>query len=100
MILVSSCKILWDMAPIVGAKVSWTIARLVIEVMDHGLHVIKNPPMIKLFGHTKFVGLVVFGTVGWQEGVRTLSFSYTFKLAYYPTSLVSKVVLDVFHSST
>ena len=79
------------MTPIIGAKMPWTTARLVQEALDIGLHVVEDPPMIKLLGRTKFVDLVVKGTVGWQEGVRTLNFSYTLKLAYYPTSLVSKV---------
>lgn len=76
--LLSSCRILQDMAPTNRAKVSWTIARLVAEVLDHGLHVVEDPPMIKLFGHTKFMKLVVFGIVGWQEGVRTLNLSFTY----------------------
>ena len=38
--LVSSYKILRDMALTVGAKVSWTTTRLVAEALDHGLHVI------------------------------------------------------------
>ena len=71
--------------------VPWTIVKLVQEALDIGLHVVKDPPMIKLLEHTKFVDLVVKGTVGWHEGVRTLNFFYTLKLAYYPTSLVSKV---------
>ena len=60
------------MAPVVGAKVPWITARLVQEALDLGLHVVEVPPMIKLLGRTKFVDLVVRGTVGWQEGVRTL----------------------------
>jgi type III secretion system FlhB-like substrate exporter len=53
------------MALVVGAKVSWTTARLVVEALDHGLHVVEDPLMIKLLGRTKFVDLVVFGIVGW-----------------------------------
>ena len=68
------CRILQDIAPIVGAMVPWTIVRLVQEALDIGLHVVKDPPMIKLLEHTKFVDLVVKGTVGWHEGVRTLNF--------------------------
>ena len=79
------------MTPIIGAKMPWTTARLVQEALDIGLHVVEDPPMIKLLGRTKFVDLVVKDTVGWQEGVRTLNFFYTLKLAYYPTSLVSKI---------
>ena len=67
-----SCRILHDMAPVVGAKVPWTIAKLVQEALDLSLHVVEDPPMIKLLRCTKFVDLVVRGTVGWQEGVRTL----------------------------
>jgi hypothetical protein len=81
------------MAPVVGAKVPWTTARLVQEALDLGLHVVEDP-MIKLLGRTKFVDLVVRGTVGWQEGVRTLRFSYTFKHACYLASLVSNVVYN------
>ena len=73
------------MAPIVEAKVSWTIARLVAEALDYGLHMVEDPPMIKFLGCTKLVELVVFGVVGWQEGVRTLNFSFTFNLASFPT---------------
>ena len=43
---------------------SWTTARLVQEALDIGLHVVEDPPMIKLLGRTKFVDLVVKDTVG------------------------------------
>ena len=59
---------LQDMASIVGAKVPWTIVMLVQEALDLGLHIVEDPPMIKLLGCTKFVDLVVKATVGWQEG--------------------------------
>jgi hypothetical protein len=36
--------------------------------------------MIKLLGRTKFVGMVIKGTVGWHDGVKTLKFSYTLSL--------------------
>jgi hypothetical protein len=81
------------MAPIVGAKVSWTTARFVQEALDLGLHVVEDAPMVKLIGRTKFIDLVVRGTVGWHEGVRTFRFSnqlaFFYKLAY----LVSLVLL-------
>ena len=64
-ILVMLCRNLLDMAPIAGAKVPWTTARLVQEALDIDLHVVEDPPMIKLLGRTKFVDLVVKGTVGW-----------------------------------
>jgi hypothetical protein len=50
--------------------------------------------MVKLIGRTKFVDVVVRGTVGWQEGVRTFRFSnklaFFYKLAY----LASLVLLS------
>ena len=70
-----SCRILDNMTPVVGAKVPWTTARFVQKALDLGLHVVGDLPMIKLLGRTKFVDLVVRGTIGWQEGVRTLKFS-------------------------
>jgi hypothetical protein len=95
-----SCKILHDMTLVIGVKVPWTTARLVQETLDLGLHVVENPPMIKFLRRTKFVDLVVRGTVGWQEGVRTLKFFYTFKLACYLALLVFNIVYDVLTSST
>lgn len=95
-----SCIILQDMALIVETKVSWTTAILVQEALDFGLHVIEDPPIIKFLGRTKFVDLVIKGTVGWHEGVRILNFSCTFKLTYYLGLTVSKVVYDVMVSST
>jgi hypothetical protein len=74
------------MSPVIGAKVPWTTARLVQEALDVGLHVVEDPAMVKLLGRTKFVDLVVRGTVGWQEGVRSFRFSnklaFNYKLAY------------------
>lgn len=55
----------------VEAHVSWTIARFVAEALDHRLHVVEDPRMIKLLGRVKFVDLVVFGNVGWQDGERS-----------------------------
>lgn len=51
------------------ALVSWTTAKLVPEALKHHLHVVEDPTMIHLLGRAKFVELIVFGPVGWQEGV-------------------------------
>ena len=56
------------MAPGVGAKVSWTTARLVAEALDHGLHMVEDPSTIKLLGHTKFVELVILELLLGQKG--------------------------------
>lgn len=50
-------------------QVPWTTAKLVPEALKHRLHVLEDPPLIQLLGRAKFVSMVVFGAVGWQEGV-------------------------------
>ena len=64
----SSCRVLQEMLPRVGAKVSWTTTRLVAEALDHGFHVVKDPPMIKPLGRTKFVELVVLALLVGRKG--------------------------------
>jgi hypothetical protein len=56
-------RILHDITPVVEAKMPWTTARFVQEALDLGLHVVEDPPMIKLLGRAKFVDLVLIGTV-------------------------------------
>ena len=99
MIWVMLCRILQDMAIVVGAKVPWTTARLVQEALDLGLHVVEDPPMIKLLGRTKFVDMVVRGTVGWQEGVRINLFLHI-QVCITSNSLVFNVIYNVILSIT
>lgn len=54
------------MAAEVGAHVSWIIARLVSEALDHCLRVLEDPQLIMLLKHVKFGEMVIFGTIGWQ----------------------------------
>ena len=62
----------------VKKQVPWTTAKLVPEALKHRLHVVEDPTLISLLGRTKFVDMVVFGTINWQPGVRHFIFSYFF----------------------
>ena len=53
-------------------QVSWTTAKLVPEALQHRLHVLEDPPLIQILGRAKFVDMVVFGPLGWQQGVSHL----------------------------
>jgi hypothetical protein len=59
----------------IQAPVSWTTAKLVPEALKHSLHVVEDSAMIHLLGRAKFMELIVFSPVGWQEGVSFLHFS-------------------------
>ena len=47
-------------------------AKLVPEALKHKVHVVKDPALIQLLGRSKFVDMVVFNVVGWQQGVSHL----------------------------
>lgn len=59
-----------DVAAGAIAHVSWTTTKLIPEALKQHLHVLEDPGMIKLLGRAKFMELVIFGNVGWQERVR------------------------------
>lgn len=62
------------------ATLPWTTAKLVPEALKHRLHVVEDPAMIHLLGRAKFVELIVFGPVGWQQGVSFLHLSFFLKI--------------------
>ena len=53
-------------------QVLWTIAKLVPEALKHRSSSGIDPALIQLLGREKFVEMVVFGVVGWQQGVSHL----------------------------
>ena len=57
---------------ILKQQLPWTTAKLVPEVLQHRLHVLEDPALNAFLGRPTFVEMVVFGAVGWQQGVSHL----------------------------
>ena len=57
------------MATMKPPQVPWTTAKLVPEALTHKLHVVEDPPLIRLLGRAKYVDMVVFGVAGWPPRV-------------------------------
>ena len=73
--------------------VAWTTAKLVPEALQHRLHVLEDPPLIQILGQAKFVDMVVFGPVGWQQGVSHLC-DYRLPTFFYFVAFLLQIAIQ------